>query len=175
MHWGQHLLRPEFVESTYFLYRATRDPYYLEAGEKVLRSLQKHARVTCGYASIKVRLCIFLRTIVQTIFFLVRWKYWVLFTKKGMYLFGPYNRAIFLVEANFMVLLFVFMAGSRPFFLAVLYFGSKYFVHFEIVFAVGRSRSVAVDFWRPTGRSILTDRPWKRPCVDQFPRNSHEN
>ena len=31
-----------------------------------------------------------------------------------------------------MVLLFVFMAGSRPFFLAVLYFGSKYFVHFEI-------------------------------------------
>ena len=54
VHWAQHLLRPEFVESTYFLYRATLDPYYLEAGEKVLRSLQKHARVTCGYASIKV-------------------------------------------------------------------------------------------------------------------------
>ena len=54
IHWGQHLLRPEFVESTYFLYRATKDPYYLEAGEKVLRSLQKHARVICGYASIKV-------------------------------------------------------------------------------------------------------------------------
>jgi len=53
IHWGQHLLRPEFVESTYFLYRATKDPYYLEAGEKVLRSLQKHARVICGYASIK--------------------------------------------------------------------------------------------------------------------------
>lgn len=53
VHWGQHLLRPEFVESTYFLYRATNDPYYLEAGEKVLRSLQKHARVTCGYASIR--------------------------------------------------------------------------------------------------------------------------
>jgi mannosidase alpha-like ER degradation enhancer 3 len=54
VHWGQYLLRPEFVESTYFLYRATKDPYYLAAGEKVLRSLQKHARVTCGYASIKV-------------------------------------------------------------------------------------------------------------------------
>merc|ERR1719273_1155932 len=53
VHWGQHLLRPEFIESTYFLYRATLDPYYLQVGEKVLRSLQKHARVTCGYASIK--------------------------------------------------------------------------------------------------------------------------
>ena len=70
MHWGQHLLRPEFVESTYFLYRATRDPHYLEVcfltdqrvdyptarlqvGEKVLRSLQQHARVTCGYAAVK--------------------------------------------------------------------------------------------------------------------------
>ena len=47
------MLRPEFVESTYFLHRATGDPYYLEVGKKILKSLQKHARVTCGYASIK--------------------------------------------------------------------------------------------------------------------------
>lgn len=53
VHWGQHLLRPEFVESTYFLYKATQDPYYLEVGKKVLKSLQKHARVTCGYAAVK--------------------------------------------------------------------------------------------------------------------------
>merc|ERR1719219_2935159 len=53
VHWGQHLLRPEFIESTYFLYRATLDPYYLHVGEKVLQSLQNYARVTCGYASIK--------------------------------------------------------------------------------------------------------------------------
>jgi len=53
VHWGQHLLRPEFVESTYFLYKATQDPYYLEVGKKVLRSLQQHARVTCGYAAVR--------------------------------------------------------------------------------------------------------------------------
>ena len=53
VHWGQHLLRPEFVESTYFLYKATRDPHYLRVGEQVLRALQKHARVTCGYAAVK--------------------------------------------------------------------------------------------------------------------------
>lgn len=54
VHWGQHLLRPEFVESTYFLFRATRDPHYLEVGKNILKGIQKRARVTCGYASIKV-------------------------------------------------------------------------------------------------------------------------
>ncbi|XP_071445733.1 ER degradation-enhancing alpha-mannosidase-like protein 3 [Hetaerina americana] len=53
VHWGQHPLRPEFLESTYFLYRATGDPYYLEVGRHVLRSLQKYARVPCGYAAVK--------------------------------------------------------------------------------------------------------------------------
>lgn len=52
VHWGQHPLRPEFLESTYFLYKATNDPYYLDAGKKVLKSLQKYARVPCGYAAV---------------------------------------------------------------------------------------------------------------------------
>jgi len=53
VHWGQHFLRPEFLESTYFLYKATKDPHYLQVGKKVLKALQKHARVTCGYAAVK--------------------------------------------------------------------------------------------------------------------------
>lgn len=53
VHWGQHPLRPEFLESTYILYQATGDPYYLRVGEQVLRSLQKHAWVPCGYAAVK--------------------------------------------------------------------------------------------------------------------------
>ncbi|KAL0280067.1 UNVERIFIED_CONTAM: hypothetical protein PYX00_001470 [Menopon gallinae] len=53
VHWAQHALRPEFVESTYFLYKATNDPYYLDVGKAALKSLQKHARVPCGYATIK--------------------------------------------------------------------------------------------------------------------------
>ncbi|XP_037559321.1 ER degradation-enhancing alpha-mannosidase-like protein 3 [Dermacentor silvarum] len=53
VHWGQHPLRPEFVESTYFLFKATGDPYYLEAGRRVVESLQKHARVLCGFAAVK--------------------------------------------------------------------------------------------------------------------------
>uniref|UniRef100_A0A0C9RV40 alpha-1,2-Mannosidase n=1 Tax=Fopius arisanus TaxID=64838 RepID=A0A0C9RV40_9HYME len=52
VHWGHHPLRPEFLESTYFLYRATGDHYYLGVGRKVLRSLQTYARVPCGYAAV---------------------------------------------------------------------------------------------------------------------------
>ena len=51
IHWGHHPLRPEFLESTYFLYRATGDHYYLHVGKNVLKSLQSYARVPCGYAS----------------------------------------------------------------------------------------------------------------------------
>ncbi|XP_055383860.1 ER degradation-enhancing alpha-mannosidase-like protein 3 isoform X2 [Condylostylus longicornis] len=52
IHWGQHHLRPEFIESTYFLYKATNDHYYLQVGKKALKALQKHAKVPCGYAAI---------------------------------------------------------------------------------------------------------------------------
>uniref|UniRef100_A0A6B2EDQ8 alpha-1,2-Mannosidase n=1 Tax=Phlebotomus kandelakii TaxID=1109342 RepID=A0A6B2EDQ8_9DIPT len=52
IHWGQHPLRPEFIESTYFLYKATGDHYYLQVGKKVLRTLQQHAKVPCGYAAV---------------------------------------------------------------------------------------------------------------------------
>lgn len=53
VYWAQHPLRPEFTESTYMLYKATSDPYYLEVGEKIIEALQNHARVHCGFAGIK--------------------------------------------------------------------------------------------------------------------------
>jgi len=45
-------LRPEFVESTYHLYMATRDPHYLQVGKDLLFALQNRTRVPCGFASI---------------------------------------------------------------------------------------------------------------------------
>jgi mannosidase alpha-like ER degradation enhancer 3 len=53
VHWAHHPLRPEFLESTYFLYKATNDDHYLEVGKTVLRSLQNYARVECGFAAVK--------------------------------------------------------------------------------------------------------------------------
>ncbi|CAL5413428.1 unnamed protein product [Camellia sinensis] len=45
-------LRPELIESTYWLYKATRDPRYLDAGREMVASLQYGARCACGYCHI---------------------------------------------------------------------------------------------------------------------------
>ena len=46
-------LRPEIVESTYYLYHYTRDPYYLRMGEQIWRDFVKHCRTDEGYAALK--------------------------------------------------------------------------------------------------------------------------
>ncbi|XP_007894435.2 ER degradation-enhancing alpha-mannosidase-like protein 3 isoform X1 [Callorhinchus milii] len=53
VHWAQHPLRPEFIESTYFLYKATKDPYYLRVGKSVVDGLNQYARVPCGFAAVR--------------------------------------------------------------------------------------------------------------------------
>ncbi|XP_020519967.1 alpha-mannosidase I MNS4 isoform X2 [Amborella trichopoda] len=45
-------LRPELIESTYWLFKATRDPMYLDAGRDMVASLQYGARCPCGYCHI---------------------------------------------------------------------------------------------------------------------------
>ncbi|XP_044728045.1 ER degradation-enhancing alpha-mannosidase-like protein 2 [Chrysoperla carnea] len=46
-------LRPELIESVMYLYRATGNPYLLEVGVDILRSIQHSSRTPCGYATIK--------------------------------------------------------------------------------------------------------------------------
>jgi mannosidase alpha-like ER degradation enhancer 2 len=46
-------LRPEIVESAYYLYHFTRDPAYLRMGEKMWRDFVKHCRTDAGYAALK--------------------------------------------------------------------------------------------------------------------------
>merc|ERR1712059_199255 len=45
-------LRPELVESTYLLYRATKNPFYLHVGRDILYSLNNHTKAECGYATV---------------------------------------------------------------------------------------------------------------------------
>lgn len=45
--------RPEFIESTYYLYRATEDPWYFHVGEMVLRDIKRRCWARCGWASIQ--------------------------------------------------------------------------------------------------------------------------
>ncbi|KAK6457677.1 alpha-mannosidase [Scheffersomyces xylosifermentans] len=46
-------LRPEFIESTYYLYRATKDPMYLQIGERVLNLFKNKFKTTCGFNGIQ--------------------------------------------------------------------------------------------------------------------------
>ncbi|KAA8645560.1 hypothetical protein EYZ11_006770 [Aspergillus tanneri] len=45
--------RPEFIESTYYLYQATKDPWYLHVGEMVLRDLKRRCWTKCGWAGLQ--------------------------------------------------------------------------------------------------------------------------
>ena len=46
-------LRPELIESIMYLYRATGDPWLIDAGLDILRSIQHSAWTPCGYATVK--------------------------------------------------------------------------------------------------------------------------
>jgi hypothetical protein len=45
--------RPEFIESTYHIYRATRDPWYLHVGEMVLKDIKRRCYAECGWAGLQ--------------------------------------------------------------------------------------------------------------------------
>lgn len=46
-------LRPEFIESTYHLYRATKDPWYLYIGEMVQKDITRRCWTPCGWAGLQ--------------------------------------------------------------------------------------------------------------------------
>ena len=46
-------LRPEIVESTYYLYRYTKDPRYLAMGRKLWGDFVKHCRIDVAYAGLR--------------------------------------------------------------------------------------------------------------------------
>ncbi|KAK8074887.1 hypothetical protein PG997_009550 [Apiospora hydei] len=45
--------RPEFIESTYHIYRATKDPWYLYSGEMVLKDVRRRCWTKCGWSGLQ--------------------------------------------------------------------------------------------------------------------------
>ncbi|CAJ0571525.1 unnamed protein product, partial [Mesorhabditis spiculigera] len=45
-------LRPELAESTYHLYRATKNPFYLHVGREIMESINAKMKVECGFATV---------------------------------------------------------------------------------------------------------------------------
>ncbi|KAF2405033.1 hypothetical protein EJ06DRAFT_485501, partial [Trichodelitschia bisporula] len=48
--WGG---RPEFIESTWYIFRATKDPWYLHVGEMALRDIKRRCWTECGWAGLQ--------------------------------------------------------------------------------------------------------------------------
>jgi len=91
-------LRPEIVESTYYLYRYTKDRKYLLMGEKLWRDFVKYCRTEDGYAALKSVVTKEKNDSMQSFLFAETLKYFYL-------LFSPpstldFNKVIFNTEAH---------------------------------------------------------------------------
>lgn len=91
-------LRPEIVESTYYLYRYTKDEKYLLMGEKLWRDFVKHCRTDEGYAALKNVVTKEKNDSMQSFLFAETFKYFYL-------LFAPpdtldFDKVIFNTEAH---------------------------------------------------------------------------
>ena len=91
-------LRPEIVESTYYLYRYTKDSRYMVMGEKLWRDFVKHCRTEEAYAALKNVETKEKNDTMQSFLFAETFKYFYL-------LFAPpetldFERVIFNTEAH---------------------------------------------------------------------------
>ena len=91
-------LRPEIVESTYYLYHYTRDPAYLRMGEKMWKDFVAHCRTEAGYAALKSVVTKEKNDAMQSFLFAETFKYfYLLFTPRRMLNF---DAIIFNTEAH---------------------------------------------------------------------------
>ncbi len=51
--YGGYPLRPEVIESAYYLYRFTNEPRYLDMGRAFFDSLVKYCKTDAGYAALR--------------------------------------------------------------------------------------------------------------------------
>ncbi len=91
-------LRPEIVESTYYLFHYTKNSRYLRMGESLFRDFVKHCRSEAGYAALKSVVTKEKSDSMQSFLFAETFKYFYL-------LFSPpntlnFNRVIFNTEAH---------------------------------------------------------------------------
>src|SRR5258705_3217689 len=91
-------LRPEIVESTYYLYHYTKDPKYLRMGQTLWQDFVKDCRTDEGYAALKSVITKEKSDSMQSFLFAETFKYFYL-------LFAPpntldFNKVIFNTEAH---------------------------------------------------------------------------
>jgi len=93
-----YLLRPEIIESTYYLYHYTRNPKYLRMGQTMFEDFAKYCRTDEGYAALKSVVTKEKTDSMQSFLFAETFKYFYL-------LFAPpqtldFDKVIFNTEAH---------------------------------------------------------------------------
>lgn len=91
-------LRPEIVESTYYLYHYTRDPKYLRMGETMWRDFVKYCRTDEGYAALKSVITKDKADSMQSFLFAETFKYFYLLFAAPKTL--EFDKVIFNTEAH---------------------------------------------------------------------------
>jgi mannosidase alpha-like ER degradation enhancer 2 len=91
-------LRPEIVESTYYLYRLTGDPQYLRMGETLFDDFVKHCRTEAGYAALRSALTKEKSDGMQSFLFAETFKYFYLLFAAPRTL--NFKKVIFNTEAH---------------------------------------------------------------------------
>ncbi|XP_077977532.1 ER degradation-enhancing alpha-mannosidase-like protein 1 [Glandiceps talaboti] len=94
-------LRPELVESTYLLYQATKNPFYLHVGSDIVRSIEEHSKVDrCGYATLHNVIDKSLEDRMESFFLSETCKYLYLLFDKDNYLNTASHKYIFTTEGH---------------------------------------------------------------------------
>ncbi len=91
-------LRPEIVESAYYLYHFTKDPAYQRMGEKMWKDFVKYCRSEAGYAALKSVVTKKQNDSMQSFLFAETFKYFYLLFASPKTL--DFDRVIFNTEAH---------------------------------------------------------------------------
>lgn len=94
----QYYLRPEIIESAYYLYRVTRDPRYRSMGETFYRSLVRYCRTESGYAALQSVVTGEKRDEMESFFLAETLKYLYLLFAPDSTL--PFGSVVFTTEAH---------------------------------------------------------------------------
>jgi len=115
VHEGQagYPLRPEMGESAWYLYRATRDPIWLEAGRDMVESIDAKTRLACGFAAIEDVRLHSLADHMDSYFLAETLKYLYLLFDEDNWLLKHYGGVIFNTEGHLVPFNFMSVAGLK--------------------------------------------------------------
>ncbi|ORX78019.1 glycoside hydrolase [Anaeromyces robustus] len=97
-------LRPEFIESNYMLYLATKDPYYLEIGEMVLNDIETYCKTECGYAQLNPLTHFKKENRMESFFISETLKYLYLLFDEDNKINNEFTNSLFTTEGHFLIL-----------------------------------------------------------------------